>query len=175
MIIHYCQSSRLKCGAHRGGTLGSFFCRHVSSTYKTVWDRGQWGREGRGHTVMDVCCVVGVHRLRARNIIFNSMQHIILVTRFIHTCPFVNANTLWSKLSRLLWYTFLRPWGEKCSEFTLPSAQHGVTDDRPTVSCERMKEKYVGEKVILEWKDMPELAQANHPSQQQDPRKTEEL
>lgn len=38
-----------------------------------------------------------------------------------------------------------------------------------------MKEKYVAEKAILEWKEMPALAWHNHHSQQQDPRKTEIL
>lgn len=82
---------------------------------------------------------VGVHQIRVRHtrdIIFKSMQYIILVTWLIHTCLFVNMNTLQSTLLGLLWYTFFRPWKKKQRALNSHYLQHdSVTDDRLLSHC----------------------------------------
>ena len=61
------------------------------------------------------------------------------------------------------------------SHYLLHDSEHQMTEYFHIVLCEKMKEKYTGEKAILEWKDALELAQHNHHSVQEGSRKTEKL
>lgn len=93
----------------QGKDFGRLPCCHISSTYKSVWNKRWWVSKWREHIAMGLCHFVGVLWIRVshtKDTILKSMQCIILVTRFICTCLFVNVNTLQSKLLGLLLCAF---------------------------------------------------------------------